>query len=186
MPFRLKLGQDEQHYEFAHHALPEVFFKTWPIGLFRILIDDDGQDYLEHCWRMARKYMSGERDRGDVPRLTIAKRVGHTAFVMIKMPEPRYLAEAWMIAMIGSTEADYARYFTLEAGFTLRDQEDLRKLAEGIHAGHPDPNPEHFSDPVECTFLCEWLSDRTRNNLGIGPRPDEDSFLAAIARRAFE
>jgi hypothetical protein len=75
--------------------------------------------------------------------------------VLIVMPLPEHGAEAYFVAVVVA-EARLVDYFVLEHGWTTTDE------------------PR--------TVLCKW-EDQNHVNLGDGPPPDANAFLAAVRAR---
>ena len=92
-------------------------------------------------------------------------RVNHFPCAVIQFPEPKDIAEAYMVALVVMIDASseppeiedlseiQARFFTLERGFSLSDEEN--------------------------TVLGQW-TDKTHINHGAGPDPSVDEFVKAL------
>jgi hypothetical protein len=151
-------------YVLAHYALRQIALSD-PLRFLAIIASPDAnrfidavmQDVAEKCGRPA----TFKSDAVKCHRL----RVGNFPCAMIEFPEPREMAEAYLIALVvlidtsiaepPATTKVSARYFALEKGFTLSNE------------------PR--------TVLAEW-SANTHGNLGDGPVPSVEAFAAAIAQ----
>jgi hypothetical protein len=72
---------------------------------------------------------------------------------VLEMPPPQIPPDCHFIAVV-PLAADQLRCFTLERCFLLKP-----------------------------TMLCEWRADRSHANFGIGPEPEIDLFVAAVAAK---
>lgn len=155
------------HYTLAHLALrlnclSEV--RSFP-PLFGA---SEGRAYLAHVMLAVSRHC---RDREPQPDFSADDigihrvRIGDHPCVVFELPPPRAVAEAHMTAMVvladlSRTRPDRdeleSRYFTLEKGVSL--------------------------DGAPWTVLGEWTKDGSHLNLGDGPEPTVEAFVAAITQ----
>jgi hypothetical protein len=151
----------EQHYAFAHFALPGVLASN-AAGASELFAAGEGNAFLRWLWDQVGQKCSQE---GLVPSDGLYCRVrveDERRVVVVHLPEPRRMTEAFMVALVfdpptrgwlGKRKAGPTRYFTLE-------------LSTDLEGGWR-------------TVLCEWR-DESHLNMGDGPSPDEDAFVAAL------
>jgi hypothetical protein len=149
-------------YVFAHYALRQIALSD-PLHLLAVAASPEAKPFFEHVLKLVAD-QCGRRASFDAASLKIhATRVNDYACAVIELPEPREVAEAFMVALVLpiETSADkppkideaQARYFTLEKGFALSNE------------------PR--------TVLAEWDAQR-HSNYGDGPAPTVDEFVAAL------
>ena len=151
-----------QHYNFAHKALPLLFFSS-PAEIIQLL-ETRGTEFLDKVWNSLGPETEGA-DQIDSAGLAVHKAhlTRNLSCVILKLPTPKAMAEAHMVAalhQVPNAESspqvpEMARYFTLERGYS--------------------------PDETEHTVFCEWDEFGTHYNMGPGPRPDIDAFIARIA-----
>jgi len=164
------MAEDEPrcvHYQFAHVALrtlvfedPRLALALWERDDPSPILDDIAVQVDRACLRM-----SGEGGNLRAEHLRISKReIGQRPCVILELPEPLATTEAYMVAivhlrMLGDAEADdreaERRYFTLE-----------------YSAHRPAPH----------TVLAEWTKQGSHMNMGGGPEPTVDAFVAELAK----
>jgi hypothetical protein len=155
------------HYQFAHVALrglvfsePRLATALWELDDPTALLDDIAAQVARAC--RAR----GEGDDLRAAELTVHKRrLGRNPCVVIELPQPQATTEAFMIAIIQRRDLDAertdaertayeCRYFTLEFS-------------------------EHRESPH--TVLGEWTAQGSHLNMGGGPDPEVEAFVAKLA-----
>ena len=150
-----------QHYMFCHDALPSVFFAD-PGRFFRVLGGPDRQLFLTDLWEEAGKRGAPETRRDPAGLRGAAIRRGPHLFALIYLPEPAEATECYFVCMIAGVSSDgaalaWGRVFTLELG-------------EDVLTGEA------------CTFLGEWTPEAEHHNLGDGPKPDANAFVAQVLK----
>ena len=140
-----------QHYDFAHRLLRQRFVRD-PPGLGRLVVGQDGGLFLQALWNEA---MPALETVGPILSRGLGRSVEPWeagTIIIVTLPEPQAITEAHMVALV-LPETGAPRYFTLEAGF--------------------------HEDMTSRTALCEWR-DGSHVNYGDGPRPDPETFAAAV------
>lgn len=158
-------GSCHHHYVLAHIALRKICLQD-PMMFFGTLASEHKDEFLNDIWKQVREHCDpkGEAtfDISDVGFATCSIRDYPT--IVVAMPEPTGLGEAYFAAIVLKIELDAAEppekpeilYFTLEKGVHL-DQSDR-------------------------TVMCGWTADDSHLNYGEGPSPDPDEFVAAIEK----
>lgn len=156
------------HYQFAHVALRGLVFREprlatalWELEDCSALLDDIAAQVTRVC---ESRGQGGELCAAD---LRVSKRrLGCNPCVIIELPEPRATTEAYMVAIIQQRDLDApgpaddepsewaCRYFTLE-------------FSEHREAPH--------------TMLGEWTDQGSHLNMGGGPEPEVEAFVAQLA-----
>jgi hypothetical protein len=151
----------EQHYAFAHVALPEML-NSDAARASEVFAAGEGNAFLRWLWDQVGSKCSPE---GLVPSEGLYCRVraeGGRQVVVVHLPEPRRMTEAFMVALVfdpptrgwfGRKKPGPTRYFTLE-------------LSTDLEGGWR-------------TVLGEW-NNRAHLNMGDGPPPEEDAFVEAL------
>lgn len=152
----------EQHYMFAHQCVRQVSADD-PLQFFSVIASEEQEPYLAWMWSVCAKHVkqpSSELSVADVKVTTC--RIHEYPVVILKMPEPRAVAEAHYVAVVlmhGGSELPPedvgVRYFTLECGTNM--------------------------DGTPRTVFCEWAADGNHLNFGDGPQADIEAFIQAIA-----
>lgn len=152
-------------YVFAHYALRHIALAE-PLQFLAIavspkanrFIDAILQDVEEQCGRQT-SFTAESINLHPI-------RVNEFPCVVVELPEPKEMAEAFMVALVvpidvslenpPETDEVTGRYFTLEKGFSLSNDEPR-------------------------TVLAEWDAE-THSNYGDGPEANVDAFAAAISK----
>lgn len=144
------------HYFFAHRLLPKLFHED--AAQFVALLQRDGLRFLEFWWRQAGdRVPQGERLSADGLGYGLRPLDNDWLAALVLMPPPEGMTEAHFIGLLYRENPPATRVFTLEKGMSLNN------------------------DTTSHTVLCEWTADTVHRNLGGGPAPDQEAFLAAIA-----
>lgn len=153
------------HYTLAHQALRSVAFEQ-PAGFLGLLASPVARSFLADLLTSVTEHCQGREARPDfgVEALTIHKfRVGQFPCVVVEMPPPRAVTEAFFVAAVLLADLDREqpapqeatlRYFTLEKGFVL--------------------------DGPPRTVLGEWTAEGSHHNYGDGPAPELGPFVRAV------
>ena len=151
-------------YVFAHYALRQMALSR-PLQFLVIAASPDAQRFMADILQEVSE-KCGRKASFDATSIQIHKCRVHTfPCAVIELPEPKEIAEAFMVALVvpihmsqespKGIETIPARYFTLEKGFTMSDE------------------PR--------TVLAEWEMGR-HSNYGDGPAVNVEEFVAAISR----
>lgn len=154
------------HYGLAHHALRRFAFEK-PLAFLMLLASPDAQEFLSTLMAAILEECKEAEPQPDLPIEDVilhTGRVGSYPCVVVEMPRPKALAEAFFVAAVLLANLDEQisdnpkkvglRYFTLEKAATL--------------GGLPR------------TMLCEWTSDHRHLNYGDGPAPRLEMFIQAV------
>ena len=153
------------HYMTAHLALRSLALQR-PLMFFGVLASDDKNNFLQTVLDMVQEdcQAQGEPLGLHVSDLKVHPgRVGKYPLVMIEMPPPERVAEAFFVAAVMFIDLDDdapppekppVRYFTLERSM----------LPETGESG---------------TVVCEW-TDEAHYQLDHGPEPTIENFVRAI------
>ncbi|MFD3745967.1 hypothetical protein [Nocardia sp. NPDC058633] len=145
------------HYQFAHRVLPDLALR---IG-GRMVTDEPPNGFTEHLtglWHFVGERLDdGERLPSDGLSADRIDSAG-LRLLLVVLPPPVAPAEAYFVGIALADAADSVRVFTLE------------RAALQVPGGST------------ATMLGSW-SERGHFNLGPGPRPDPDAFVAAIRSR---
>jgi anti-anti-sigma factor len=153
-----------QHYIFAHRILPQIVHAD-PKKAQEILSGPAGADFLASLWRRVGESIpvAAHTPPNGLTLMTRTEADG-TVIVVVTMPRPTRLAEAWFVAIVftpGPRKLLFfqgppmIRYFTLELGSNL-------------------------SNNTPRTVLCGWSKEGNHFNVGDGPPPEVEAFLARI------
>lgn len=152
------------HYALAHIVLKDVCMHH-PVYFFCVMVSPEKDEFLEMVWQWVCEICDG----GGKAPFSIqdvvfeGMRIQEYPMLVALFPQPRDIAEVFMIAAVLKVPADEleeapenpeVRYFTLELGAT----EDYRAR----------------------TVLCEWDMSGNHVNYGDGPDPDPRAFIEAI------
>jgi hypothetical protein len=151
------------HYLFAHRFVRAACAAD-PLRFFAIMASNEQAQFINHIWRLVCKQLDGrEADDFKMSDIRVSPtRLRNYPAVIITMPEPRALAEAYFVVIVLFFEIDADnskleeppfRYFTLECGMNL--------------------------DGTDRTVLCEWNKEG-HVNFGDGPKPEIGELLDAI------
>ncbi|HWP47356.1 MAG TPA: hypothetical protein VNM22_09365 [Candidatus Limnocylindrales bacterium] len=151
-----------QHYIFAHKILPSLFHAD-PVK-FITALSSHRNDLLHLLWAHAGTNME-ESDLVAADNLDyeIRKLDEGTIIVLITLPTPQAVAEAYFVAMIYRswkkeifcTQEAVTRFITLEYSFNLLND-------------------------LPGTVLGEWTVDGTHINFGTGPEPILEDFFETV------
>jgi heat shock protein HspQ len=147
------------HYIFAHRILPQIVFDD-PDAFYGVMRDGRSAPVLEALWHRV----------GEETGQPIFTPYGETALkvrahdflgrlgVVIELPEPRVMTEAWYIAVISDDQSagEPWRYLMLE------------------NTDRVDENPR--------AVLCEWFNDGSRQNHQQTVLPTFDNMVKAVER----
>jgi hypothetical protein len=138
------------HYQYAHRALPSVVRHSG-LEIVQAAAGRDITPALQALWSEVGDQLP-EDQRLDPAGLTVAYEPGPPApLVIVTMPPAHHMVEAHFAAIVAV--ADQARYLVLE--------ESWSPVAD------------------KATVLGEWTAEG-HLNLGSGPPPQRDAFLAAV------
>jgi len=156
------MASRRQHYVFAHRLLPALFHQD-PEG-FLELLRTDGDTFLRFWWRRSAAWWR-RLPTGTTPRHEIRHLDDDTVAVLVILPPPKALAEAYFLALVyRSPQKDrdrLASVFTLESGVRFPEGTPRTVLGGwywkngGATVGHvnfgdgPDPEPEAFLRSVQ-------------------------------------
>ncbi len=153
----------QQHYVFAHAALPQLAHAS-PPRMMNVLCGPTGRDFLRRLWEEvgngcdADERVPGEGISLDVVQLP----TGHVAGV-ISLPEPRAVPEAYFVAVV-APEPDESG-FAADTGCRVIT---LEKTMDLLGQGGP------------LTVIGEWTADGAHANFGSGPAPALADFVAPV------
>jgi hypothetical protein len=153
-----------QHYVFAHRIIPQVFFGD-PAG-FMTLFARDGDRFLRFYWEKIGERVENASDRLDGSALhgEIRSLPSDTQIALITLPTPEHVTEAYFIAAVTHPGLDgriAARYYTLEFGMSVFDNEPYTVLGGWVAGGHinmgdgPDPDLEAFYDTIKSKLAID-------------------------------
>lgn len=153
------------HYTLAHQALRSVAFEQ-PAGFLGLLASPEARSFLADLLAAVTEHCQGREPWPDfgAEALTIHTfRVGQFPCVVVELPPPRAVTEAFFVAAVLLVDLDREpsaareatlRYFTLEKGFVL--------------------------DGPPRTVLGEWTAEGSHLNYGDGPAPQLGPFVQAV------
>lgn len=151
-------------YAFAHYALRQMALSD-PLRFLAVMASPDAHRFLDALLDDVAE-QCGRKPSFDAQSITIhPTRVASFPCAIIRLPEPKEMAEAFMVAVIvpidpsstslPASDTIKGRYFTLEKGFTLSNE------------------PR--------TVLGEWDA-QMHSNYGNGPAPTVEAFAAALTK----
>ncbi|MEQ1831256.1 MAG: hypothetical protein ABL921_35240, partial [Pirellula sp.] len=150
-------------YAFAHYALRQIALSD-PLRFLAIAASPDAQRFIDAILQDVAEQCGRNTSYDAVSVRIHPTRVNIFPCVVIELPEPKEMAEAFMVALVVlidtsserplDTNEIRARYFTLEKGFSLSD--------------------------APRTVLAEWDTE-SHSNYGDGPDPTVKSFVTALA-----
>lgn len=154
-----------QHYNFAHIAIPILALMN-PSKFYQDMTSPNGEKYLHSIWHGLAEKMVIPRHPSFGLGFSIHHLSGNIEAIIIKLPQPKDIAEAFYVAAVykfkdNSTrkEIENGRYFTLELG----------------------KNP--FNESTEYHF-CEWegniISAHQHKNYGRLSENSLNKFKSAI------
>jgi hypothetical protein len=143
---------------FAHRVMPAIFYGD-PAMFTRYLAQDKG-NFLRFYWDKLTERIEKPEERVDPTGLSGEVRIldKNVQAGLIIMPLPEKVAEAYFVVTLYHPEfkgAPLARYYTLELGNNFLTQQDY-------------------------TVFCQWTADQAHGNMGEGPEPQIDAFLATV------
>ena len=147
------------HYTFAHRILPQIVFDD-PDAFFEVMSAGHSAAALEALWhRVGEQTGQPVITPQDVPALSVwthefLGRLG----VVVGLPEPRGMTEAWYIAVISDNRSigEPWRYLVFE------------------NTDRIDENPR--------AILCEWFADGSRQNHRQTDTPTFENMVGAVER----
>jgi hypothetical protein len=154
------------HYQFAHVALRTLAFEDsrlalalWELEDPRPLLDDIAVQVERAC------RSEGDSGKLRAEQLQVTKReIGRRPCVIIQLPDPIATTEAYMIAIVHLRDLVDAR---------TDDREAERRYFTLEYSAHRT---------APHTVLGEWTAQASHINLGAGPEPTVDAFVAELAK----
>jgi len=149
----------DQHYVFAHRVLPSLFFAN--PEKFISTLNERGDSFLRLVWLRV-----GESVDNVIAPDNLSHQIRNldtdTTTVLITLPLPKCMTEAYLVALVhrsekkdsSSSQEPLTRYIALEYGIEL------------------DGSPR--------TVLCEWTAEGIHRNMGNGPEPTLEAFFTAV------
>jgi hypothetical protein len=152
-----------QRYVFAHRTLPQIVHDD-PEKAQKLLSGPEGPGFLAFLWHRVGERLP-EDQRSPAEGLATSRHVSPdgTVIVLVTMPPPRRAPEAFFAAavftpgprkMLFFRHPPTVRYVTLELG--------------------------HEAGGAIRTVLCGWSKDGDHYNMGDGPPPESEAFLARV------
>ncbi len=159
------------HYQFAHVALRGLVFRE-PRLVFALWELEDPSAMLDEITAQVARVCRARGEGGDIRAADLRvhkRRLGRNPCLVIELPQPVATTEAFMVAIIQRRDLDApplppdaeppppapeCRYFTLE------------------FSAHREP-PQ--------TVLGEWTAQGSHLNMGGGPEPEVEAFIAKLA-----
>lgn len=149
-------------YAFAHYALRQVALSD-PLQFLAIAASPDAERFMAAVFQEVSE-RCGRKASFDAASIKIhPRRVNTFPCAVVELPEPKEMAEAFMVALVvpidtsqkhpAGVETIKGRYFTLEKGFTSSNE------------------PR--------TVLAEWDS-KGHSNYGDGRLANVDAFVTAL------
>ena len=163
------------HNEFAHRALRGICM-TDPCRFFLTVAKPETRaSFFDEVWQeVCRMYAEGKQPTFSMADVTVAvKRVGDYPVLLITMPRPEFITQAYMVAIV----------------LKIRFEELKTTLVNALMNGKSQARPEvryfvlESGSPPGRTVLCEWDAAGEHQNYGDGPPPDPEEFLKAIRAR---
>jgi hypothetical protein len=150
-------GPRRHHYDFAHRALPSIMLNP-DVDLAQLAsVPDRLNGALRATWQRVGDQL-GESDRIPDDGLAVELRlVDGVDALLVTLPPALNQAEAIFVLIMPLEPATERRLFTLESGWDVVNRRTYTVLGSWTDAGHL--------------------------NLGEGPSPDPDAFIAAISTR---
>ncbi len=161
------------HYEFAHRALREICMSD-PCRFFVTVAKPETRaSFFDEVWQeVCRMYAEGKQPTFSMADVKVeVKRVGDYPVLLITMPRPEFITQAYMVAIV------------LKIRFEELKTTLVNALMNG--AGQPRPEVRYFvlEEGTGRTVLCAWDTAGEHINYGDGPPPDPEEFLKAIQAR---
>lgn len=130
-----RLPPRPQHYSFAHKILPTFFFSD--PARFIELVSKGGSEYMVGLWNLLEEDFTAAGldpiapDGLDVELVDLGDQA---SLILIKMPEPQQVAEAYIAAVAYRPDTPrIARFFTMEYDESLTDGSPRAFLCEWCH-----------------------------------------------------
>jgi hypothetical protein len=170
------------HYQFVHVALRTLVFSEPRLATALWELDDPGP-LLDDIALQVVRACRGRGEGGEIraEHLTLHKlRLGGYPCMIIEMPEPIATTEAYMLAILGRPDAD-------GAGAQAEGEEEGEEEGEA-DVSEEDPQRRYFTleysshRPPPHTVLGEWTAQGSHMNMGGGPEPTVEAFVAELAR----
>ncbi len=163
----------KQHYAFAHHVLHRHFFGD-PEGLIGFLSTPRGQQGACDVWERLGAIESFSTGAVDACELKVSPHTFDNRWgVLISMPTPIDVTEAYFIALVGGVwGVDAARYFVLEL-MSIDDSGQAQAVLCEWLEGNRRRNHDKIISPSEvafCSLIDEQL-DEERNRVNAGAQP---------------
>lgn len=147
-----------QHYVFVHRVLRDLFFDS-PEEIIAILRDEGRNDSLLDLWNKVGKKVRKSRLVSPNGLRCEIRMLGDTIIVIITLPTPQVLPEAYFVALVyrpsSPEQKGLTRFIILEHSVDLDDG----------------------SLP---TVLCEWDGTGVHANMGYGCEPTLEDFFQAV------
>jgi len=163
-----KNGITRHHYDFGHVILREMCSHN-PMAFFQVLASPGKDEFLERLWRIAcdRCDEKGPVSFAPADVAIDATRIDDYPVILVTMPRPKVMTEAFYIAVVLLTPMEQ-----IVAG-TIREKPEFGyyTLELGI-----------APDGSEYTLLCSWVDGR-HVNFGSGPEADPAAFLEAVSEK---
>ena len=164
------------HYQFVHVALRTLVFQEPRLAPALWELDDPGP-LLDDIALQVVRACRGRGEGGEIraEHLTLHKlRLGGYPCMIIEMPEPIATTEAYMLAILGRRDSD-GRPEADEPGADASgdDAGTQRRYFTLEHSSHR---------PAPHTVLGEWTAQGSHMNMGGGPEPTVEAFVAELAR----
>jgi hypothetical protein len=167
------------HYQFVHVALRTLVFQEprlatalWELDDPDPLLDDIALQVVRAC--------RGRGEGGELraAHLTLHKlRLGVYPCMIIEMPEPVATTEAYMLAILGRPDTEG------RPDPDVRNADDADPSSDDTGTQRRYFTLEHSSHrPPPHTVLGEWTAQGSHMNMGGGPEPTVEAFVAELAR----
>ncbi|PRQ09532.1 hypothetical protein [Enhygromyxa salina] len=158
------------HYQFVHVALRTLVFQEPRLATALWELDDPGP-LLDDIALQVVRACRGRGEGGEIraAHLSLHKlRLGGYPCVIIEMPPPIATTEAYMLAILGRPEGEVRP----DTGDADDDQPGRRYFTLEYSSHRPSPH----------TVLGEWTAQGSHMNMGGGPEPTVEAFVAELAR----
>jgi hypothetical protein len=156
------------HYLFAYRYLPDQILHS-PAEFLSLARRPDADERLRHAWKLT-DYRASRQSTGATPlaaeglRCEVRELPNYT-IILVALPKPERFAEAYFVAgLIGPAPPRRWGVFAVEPTSHVLTLEHARPEADG--------SPR--------TVLGSWDRGGTHINMGTGPPPDPERFLAVI------
>jgi len=156
------------HYAFAHYAIRHIALAE-PLQFLGVLASPKSADFLTAILQDTQEEVRQKANFSAADVKVHQARVGNFPCVVLELPEPAEMAEAFMAAFVVPIDLESGvkpnpvditgRYFTLEKGFSMSGESR--------------------------TVLAEWNSS-SHLNYGDGPEPTVEAFVASLSKMFLE